>query len=139
MHHLTFVLAFLGLAWPGSQEARIGITDAKSLVALVLKHQRFPLSSQYCEIEPLDRPGRPFVPDYYSFGAHCDFPNTAATSPWGTYVVSPRTGDVLEFDYCKWLRYPDLRRAQKQIMIRTGATEATECQYVEKTGCSRTN
>lgn len=120
-----------------SQESTISLAEAKSLVGIVLRHQQFPLSSPYCEIENLDQEGRTFAPDYYAFSAHCDFPNTAATSPWGTYLVSPRTGDVLQFDFCKWFRYADLRRVQKQIMLRTHATEAAEAQYQEKNGCAR--
>jgi len=115
----------------------ISSAEAKSLLEIVLRHRGFPSSSQYCEIESADKDGKPFVPDYYSFGASCDFPNTGATSAWGTYVVSPRTGAVLLFDYCKWFGYADLRRAQRQVMLRTHATEAAEAQYREKTGCAK--
>jgi len=134
---IVFALAFLAVGSIDSQEPSISVAEAKSLVAIVLRHQQFPLSSPYCEIEHLDKEGKPFAPDYYSFGAHCDFPNTAARSPWGTYLVSPRTGDVLEFNLCKWFRYADLRRMQKQIMLRTHTTEVTEAQYREKTGCGK--
>jgi len=74
-----------------TQEATTSVTEAKSLVDIVLRHQGFPLSSQYCEIANLDKEGQPFAADYYSFGASCDFPNTAATSSWGIYFVSPRS------------------------------------------------
>jgi hypothetical protein len=134
---ITIALMFFAVKAVSSQEATMSVAEAKSLVGIVLHHQGFPSSSQYCQIEHLDEEGKPFVPDYYSFGASCDFPKAAATSPWGTYVVSPRTGDVLEFDLCKWFRYADLRRVQKQIMLRTHATEAAEAQYREKTGCAK--
>jgi hypothetical protein len=121
-----------------AQEATIGVAEAKSLVGIVLRHQGFPSSSQYCQVEIVDEGGKLFAPGYYAFGASCDLPNTAATSPWGAYLVSPRTGEVLNFDMCKWFGYSDLRRLQKQIMLRTHATDASERQYREATGCAKT-
>jgi hypothetical protein len=119
-----------------SQEPTINVVEAKSLVAIVLRHHGFPMSSQYCEVSSLDKEGQPFVADYYSFGASCDFPNTAATSSWGVYFVSPRTGDVEQMDRCTSFRYSELRRMQKQIMLRTHATETGEIKYREKIGCA---
>jgi hypothetical protein len=132
---IAIAVTLLGMGTGYAQEAAMSVAEAKALVGIVLRHHGFPSSSQYCAVERLDKSGDPFVPDYYSFGASCDFPNTAATSPWGVYVVSPRTGEVLEFDVCHWVGYPDLRRAQRQIVLRTHATEAAEARYREKTGC----
>jgi len=134
---IAVALTCLALRTANSQETTISVAEARSLVNIVLRHQGFPSSSEYCQVEPMDKESEPFVSGYYAFNASCDFPNTAATSPWGEYVVSPRTGDVLEFELCKWFRYPDLRRMQKQIVVRTHATEATEAQYREKIGCVR--
>ncbi|MGO9405581.1 MAG: hypothetical protein ACLPVW_19160 [Terriglobales bacterium] len=132
---IAVALTCLALRTANSQETTISVAEARSLVKIVLRHQGFPSLSHYCQIESMDKEGEPFIPDYYSFNASCDFPNTAATSPWGEYIVSPRTGDVLEFELCKWFRYSDLRRMQKQIVLRTHATEATEAQYRGKIGC----
>lgn len=118
-----------------AQEASIGTAEAQTLVDIVLRHQGFPASSRYCEVVSMDK-SQSFVSGYYSFNASCDFPNTAATSPWGEYLVSPRTGDVLGFEQCKWFRYSDLRRSQKQVMLRTHATKAAEARYREKVGCT---
>jgi len=118
-----------------AQESTISVDDAKQLVGIVLRHQNFPSSSPYCTVENLDKNGKVFQPGYYAFGASCDFPNTPATSPWGTYLVSPRTGDVLNYDTCKWLSYSDLRQRQKQIMLQTGATRASEQKYRDSSGC----
>jgi len=112
------------------------VTEAESLVRLVLKHERIRLSSQHCELERLDKDGKSFVSDYYSFGAHCDYPNTAATTPFGIYVVSPRTGDVWEYNRCQWFGFPELRRLQRTVMRRTHATDGTEKKYREATGCT---
>lgn len=117
------------------QDSTISVDVAKQLVGIVLQHQKFPLSSPYCSVENLDKKGEPFQPGYYAFHASCDFPNTPATSPWGTYLVSPRTGDVLNYDTCKWLNYSDLRQRQKQIMLQTGATRASEHKYRNGSGC----
>lgn len=130
-------LTLLNVESVSSQQATISVSEAKSLVEIVLRHQGFPISSQYCEIANLDKEGDPFEAGYYAFGASCDFPNTAATSPWGTYLVSPRTGDVGRFDFCEWFQYPELRRAQKQIMLRTHATEAAEAKYRAEIGCAK--
>ena len=113
------------------------VAEAESLVRVVLKHEKIQLSSRYCELERLDKNGKSFVSDYYSFGAHCDYPNTAATTPFGIYVVSPRTGDVWEYNQCKWFDFPELHRLQRNILQRTHATDATEAKYREATGCKK--
>jgi len=134
----TTTVLLLSAALANAQQQTISVGEAKELVGLALRHQEFPSSSQYCQVESLDRNGKSFAPDYYAFGASCDFPNTAATSPWGTYLVSPRTGEVLNFDTCKWLAYHDLRERQKQILLQTGATEDSECRYRDAVGCVKT-
>ena len=83
-HLLTIALTFAAMGTANAQEAIISVAEAKSLVGIVLRHRGFPSSSQFCEIEHLDKDGDPFEPGYYAFGASCDRPNTAATSPWGT-------------------------------------------------------
>jgi hypothetical protein len=87
-----------------AQPATISSVEAKSLVQSVLKNRNIHLSEKYCELETLDRDGKPFVANYYTFGASCDYPHTAATTPFGIYVVSPRTGDVWEFNTCEQFR-----------------------------------
>jgi hypothetical protein len=47
-----------------AQEATIGVAEAKSLVGIVLRHQGFPSSSQYCQVEIVDEGGKPFAPGY---------------------------------------------------------------------------
>ena len=119
-----------------AQDSAIGVDDAKQLVGIVLRHQKFPASSPYCAVENLDKNGEAFQAGYYAFGASCDFPNTTgATVAWGTYLVSPRTGDVLNYNTCTWLSYSDLRQRQKQIMLQTGATRASEQKYRDSIGC----
>lgn len=118
------------------QQATITASEAESLVRVVLRHERIRLSSRYCELEQMDRAGKSFIPDYYSFGAHCDFPNTAATTPLGIFVVSPRTGEVWEFNQCRRFSFPELRRLQQNIKRVTHATEAVVAQYRRKTGCA---
>jgi hypothetical protein len=121
-----------------AQDSTIKVDEAKQLVGIVLRHQKFPSSSAYCSIENLDKNGKAFEAGYYAFAASCDFPNTQATSPWGTYLVSPRTGDVLNFDTCKWVEYRDLRERQKKVMLQTGTTEDAEKKYRDATGCNKT-
>jgi len=122
---------------PPQSHPTISVDEAKQLVGIVLRHQKFPSSSPYCSIENLDRNGRPFEAGYYAFAASCDFPNTQATSPWGTYLVSPRTGDVLNYDTCKRVEYRDLQH-QRQVMLQTGTTADGEKKYREATGCNKT-
>ena len=135
-HRLIISLIFLPAAFGNGQQPNISVDDAKELVGVVLRHQKFP-ESPYCQIDSLDKQDEVIALNYYAFGASCDFPNTPATSQWGTYLVSPRTGDVLNLDTCKWFRYADVRERQKQIMLHTGATEASEERYRESTGCAK--
>jgi hypothetical protein len=118
-----------------AQPATISSVEAKSLVQSVLKNRNIHLSEKYCELETLDRDGKPFVANYYTFGASCDYPHTAATTPFGIYVVSPRTGDVWEFNTCEQFSFPALIRIQKDIKRRTGNTDIAEAKYREQTGC----
>ena len=119
-----------------AQSITVKPAEAKSLVRVVLQRERIRLSPRYCELQQIDKPDKPFVPDYYSFAASCDYPNTAATTPFGIYVVSPRTGDVFEFNRCEWFDFPELRRLQRNIMRRTGSTAADEAKYRESSGCA---
>jgi hypothetical protein len=118
------------------QPPKITTEEAKSLVGVVLRHEHIRLSSRYCELGQIDKPGKPFVPDYNSFSATCDYPNTAATRPFGIYVVSPRTGDVFEFNRCEWFSFQELSRLQRNIMQRTKHTAAEEVPFRERTGCA---
>ena len=133
---LTVVL--FGAATCGAQTIptrAISVDEAHALIRLVLRHEHAHFLSRFCEIEHLDKPDKSFVPDYYSFGAHCDFPNTAASSPFGLFVVSPRTGDIFDFNACKWYSFPAIRRAQKKIKERIRTTDADEQRYRDQTGC----
>lgn len=118
-----------------SQPQTISVGEAESLVRVALRHEGSPLSSKYCAVERLDQEGKPFVQGYYSFGPFCDYPNTAVRTTFGLYVVSPRTGDVWEFNRCEWFKFPRLQRLQLSIMRRTRATEVEELNYRRKTGC----
>src|SRR5438309_145758 len=105
-----------------AQPATISSVEAKSLVQAVIKSRNIHLAAKYCELKALNRDGKPFVANYYTFGASCDYPHTAATTPFGVYVVSPRTGDVWEFNTCERFSFPALTRIQKDIKQRTGNT-----------------
>ncbi len=63
---------------------------------------------------------------------------TAATTAFGIYVVSPRTGDVWEYNQCKMVRFSGTTQAAaERILQRTHATDATEAKYREATGCKK--
>ena len=130
---LTIVLAVGGAF---GQQSTISVEEAKSLVRVVLRHEKLKLSSRYCELEQVRGDGRPFVPEYYSFSASCDYPNAKATSVLGLYVVSPRTGEVWEFNGCRRFRFSELTEIQRKIMRQTHATEAVEANYRKNVGCA---
>lgn len=121
---------------PARESSVIDAGEAKSLVQLVLAHKHIRLSSQYCNLDQVEKDGKPFVPDYYALSATCDYPNTAATTPFGLYVVSPRTGEVFQFDQCDPIEFPALQRLQTAIMHRTHHKSADEAKYREQAGCT---
>jgi len=121
-----------------AQQTTITADEAKSLVRTVLRHEHINLSPRYCELDEIHKQGKPFVPDYYSFSATCDYPNTAATTPFGIYIVSPRTGDVFEFTRCRWYQFAELRRLQRSITQRTKQSSAEEAKYRKASGCDST-
>ncbi len=136
-HFWTFCIVFGAVASALGQAETISSSEAKSLVRVVLRHEKVRLSSPYCTFEQIDKNGDAFVEDYYSFSADCDYPNTAgATVAFGIFVVSPRTGDVLAFNRCEWLSFPELRRLQRSIRHRTHATDTEEMKYRNQTGCN---
>jgi|ERR1019366_5960932 hypothetical protein len=134
----TIIVILFSAALVHSQQSTISVGEARKLVVLVLQLQGFPSSRQDCRVESLDKDGKPFAPDYYAFGASCHFPSTAAPTSWGRYLVSPRTGGVLNFDTCMWLEHHDLRERQEQIMLQTGGTQDSERKYRDATGCKKT-
>jgi hypothetical protein len=136
-HLWTVCIVFGAVASALGQAGTITSNEAKSLVRVVLRHENFRLSSPYCKVEQIDRDGKAFIHDYYSFSADCDYPDReGATVAFGVYVVSPRTGDVLEFNRCEWLSFPELRRLQRSIRHRTHATDTEEMKYRDQTGCN---
>jgi len=128
--------AKLGNLEESTQPAAI-ITEAqaKSLVREVLRHGKVRLSSRYCELEPVRKDGKPFVQDYYSVWAYCDYPNIGATTVFGLFVVSPRTGEVWEYNTCKTLTFPELMELRRKIAPQTNVTEEAEAKYRAKIGC----
>jgi hypothetical protein len=135
---MLFAVDLCAAATAFAQGTTVNAEEAKSLVRVVLRHEHIRLSPRFCElqqIDKIDKQDKPFVPDYYSFSASCDYPNTAATTPFGIYVVSPRTGDVFEFNRCEWFHFAELRRLQRSITQRTKRTSAEEANYRNATGC----
>lgn len=135
--HLSPVISvFVAVTCALGQVSTISPYEAKSMVRVVLRHEKIDLSSPYCSLEGDGGGSKPFVPGYYTFFASCDYPNTGATTVFGLYVVSPRTGDVLEPDLCRWFRFPELRRLQRKIMRRTHASDLDEAKFRKRTDCA---
>jgi hypothetical protein len=121
-----------------SQQGTITVGQAESLVRAVLRHERLRLSSRYCELEPVHKDGKAFVPDYYSFSAYCDYPNAGATTILGLYIVSPRTGEVWEYNECKPFTFPRLLELRRKMVRQTHETEQAEAKYRINIGCANT-
>jgi hypothetical protein len=119
-----------------AQAPTLSRSEAKTLVRLVLRHEHIKLSRRYCTLDNLDRPGKPFSEGSYAFAAMCDFPNSAATVPYGLYIVSLRTADVWDLDGCQWFDFPALRTKQRYVQRRLHTTEQEKAVYRASTGCS---
>jgi len=118
------------------QARTISASEAKSLVRVVLKHDRIKIASRYCSLEQIDKPGKRFIEGSYSFDARCDFTNAFATTVYGLYVVSERTGDVWNFNGCEWFDFPQLHHLQRDIMRRLRTNAAERAKYRKETGCA---
>lgn len=99
-----------------AQRPQITAAQAESLVRTVLRHEKLKFPSPYCELERLDKDGKAFAPDFYSFGANCDYPNARATTVLGLYVVSPRTGEVWEYNQCKLVTFRELVNLRRKML-----------------------
>jgi|SRR5208282_1990338 len=137
----VYLAAIVVLVAAGSafgQQSTITVAQAESLVRLVLRHEGIKLSSRYCEVALLrTKDGKAFVPDYYSFGASCDYPDAAATTPFGIYVVSPRTGEVWEFNECTRFAFPELSKLRRKLVPQNEASEKAEAKYRVNLGCEQ--
>ena len=120
-----------------AQSTTISKADAESLVRLTLRHEHINLASKYCDLDDLDKPGKPFFEGSYSFGASCDFPNTGATTAFGIYVVGSRTAEVWEYNRCARFAFAELREKQLEIRKRVGTTEQEIRAYRNVMGCPR--
>lgn len=118
------------------QQTTITVAQAESLVRVVLHHEKLRLSSRYCQIEPVHKGDKAFVPDYFSFSAYCDYPNAGATTVLGLYIVSPRTGEVWEYNECKPFTFPKLLELRRKLARQNHATEEAEAKYRANIGCS---
>lgn len=123
------LLAVLSAGQTSGQQRAITVDQAKSLVRLVLQHEHLHYQPKYCDIRPAEKDGTPFVPNYYSLAATCDFPNTVATDPLGIFVVSPRTGDVWEFNSCDRYTFPELLKLREKIAGSSDVAEKAEAEY----------
>jgi hypothetical protein len=117
------------------QQRAITVAQAESLVRVVLKHQRLEMPSRYCEMHEMTKDLKAFIADYYSFAPACDYPNSAATTPLGLFVVSPRTGEVWEFNNCEVFTFPKLLRLRRKLVPQNDATEKAEAKYRISLGC----
>jgi hypothetical protein len=136
IRHLWAVLVVIcavSSAW--GQARTISAREARSLVHVILKHQHVRLSPRYCSLDQVYKDGKRFVEGSYSFSAMCDFPNAAATTPYGLFVVSERTADVWGMNGCEWFDFPQLSRLQLEIRRRLKTTEAERTRYKQSTGC----
>jgi hypothetical protein len=135
--YLTAIVVVLTVMSAFGQQSAITAAQAESLVRVVLRHEKIRLSPRYCELEQMRADGTAFVPNYYSFSAYCDYPNTAATTQLGIYVVSPRTGEVWEFSGCKLFKFPELLQLRRKLVPQTRVTEEAEAEYRTSIGCEQ--
>ena len=133
--HLVTIAIVLAAGSTFGQQPTITVAQAESLVRVVLRHENLRLSSRYRELEQVQKGGKAFVPDYYSFSAYCDYPNAGATTILGFYIVSPRTGEVWEYNKCKLFTFPKLLELRRKMIRQTPAGEKSEAKYRANAGC----
>jgi len=111
--------------------------QARQVLIIVLRHERYKLRSPYFFIEDLsDKNGKPTHPGFLDFGMGYDYPKAGAVDNLGIYSVSILTGDVWETELCKRYTFPALRRIQKIIMKQTGKTMVDEKEQRKGLGCT---
>jgi hypothetical protein len=133
-------LVTLGFLLAGSpafgQQRLLTTAQGETLVRAVLRHEHFKVPSKSCGVELLrNKDGTPFMPDYYSYSADCDYAKAAATTPLGIFIVSPRTGQVWAFIGCTPFTFPELVKLRRSLLSQSDASEKTEEQYWSRLGC----
>lgn len=110
--------------------------QAKAVLILVLQHLKFKLNAPGMFLDgDLGKNGVPIRPGYYDFSLSYDTPDAAAMAYLGYYSVNIMTGDVWESEQCEHYTFPALRKLQKQIMRRTGATMLSVAKARASVGC----
>ena len=114
------------------QRTGLSAAQARQVLRVVLRHERFPVGKAGFYIETLASGNR----GYREFGVTFESPQAAATTVLGAFAVSRMTGDVWETNLCKRYAFPELEQLQARIMKRTHQTFATEVGERRKLGCS---
>jgi len=110
--------------------------QAKQVLGVVLKHEKYRLSDKGMSIDTLLPPsGKPDRPGYIDFSLSWDNPHAGATAYLGYYSVSIKTGDVWENESCVHYRFASLRALQRKIAERTGAPLPLEADARGEVGC----
>ncbi len=135
--HAAFAASF-SLAGQPIDSAGLTQTQARQVLVMVLKHEKFKISRPGVFIDgDLTTPdGKPPHPGYYDFSVGSDSPSAGATEYLGLFSVSAATGDVWEINLCRRYIFPDLSVAQKAIMKRTGKTFESEKPERRGLGCT---
>jgi hypothetical protein len=147
MKRLAFVLLFILIAssvfgkqaaFDPTRIAQNGLTkdQAKQVLLIVLRHEGYKLTKPGMYVEYLrnEQEEDPYE-GYFNFSLGYDSPKAAATDVLGYFAVSKVTGDVWELNLCKRYSFPELRRIQKTIMMRTKKTFSDEKEQRLSLGC----
>jgi len=136
---LPYLTAHAATTLNPSDIAKTGLTkeQAKQVLILVLKHEKYHLSAPGMVIEDdLHGPnGEVNRPGYIDFSLSYDAPDAGATAVLGYYSINVLTGDAWEVEDCKRYQFPALSQLQREIQIQTGVTLAPAKVAHQEVGC----
>ncbi|MGA8133561.1 MAG: hypothetical protein WCA48_05320 [Pseudomonas gingeri] len=112
--------------------------QAKQVLLVVLKHQRYKMSNPDMWIDGPwqgEEKGTLFRPGYYDFGLVFNNPKGAASNVLGHFAVNILTGDVWETESCERFSSATLSGIQKRISVQTGKKLVNEEVARSEIGC----
>jgi hypothetical protein len=140
MRQLAFFFFFL-VAFTLCAPARVHEVEfdqARQVALIVARYDNITVDDRTVVINSMDtRNDIGFIPGYFSFSIIRESDSPARPDETiRMYVVSKRTADTWELNLCTHYSFPELQKAQRDIMHKTGASTDDDHDMPKAIGCA---
>jgi hypothetical protein len=112
--------------------------QAREVALIVARYDNITVDDRTIVINSMDtRTDAGFIPGYFSFSIIRESDSPARPDETiRMYVVSKKTADTWELNLCTHYSFPELQKAQRDIMEKTGATSGDDHDMPKAIGCA---